>query len=202
MADGGGGERGVDTAGGGPAAAAGPSTRAVHAGEAVELPPWRAAAAPIFQTAPWSFDSLDELEAAYARPGVDALYSRYGNPTVGVLEAKVAALEGAPDAVAFASGMAAISTTLATLLASGDRLLAADELYGGTDGFLGWWAARQPEVTIERVPLAGLVARLDEEEAAGRDGAPGRLAAVYLETPSNPLLACCDLAAVYLETPS
>lgn len=186
-AQGGGGRRGL-------------STRAVHAGEAVERPAWRAAVVPIYQTAPWSFDSVAELEQAYAAERPGALYSRYGNPTVRAFEEKVAALEGADDAVAFASGMAAIATTLATLVRSGDRLLAAEELYGGTDGLLAWSAARQPEAAIERVPLARIVERLEAEAegAAGgaRTGAAAPLAAVFLETPSNPLLACCDLAAV------
>jgi cystathionine beta-lyase/cystathionine gamma-synthase len=184
----------------------GPSTRAVHAGEAAAAPAWPAAAVPIYQTAPWSFGSVAELERAYAGEGaksegaagerIGALYSRYGNPTVRALEEKVAALEGAEDAVAFASGMAAISTTLATLVASGQRLLAADELYGGTDGWLAWAAERQPEAAVERVPLAGLAARLEAEAAEPGEPARPPLAAVFLETPSNPLLACCDLAAV------
>lgn len=182
--------------GGGPR---GLSTRAVHAGEAVPRPAWRAAVVPIYQTAPWTFDSVAELEQAYAGERVDALYSRYGNPTVRALEEKVAALEGADDAVAFASGMAAIATTLAALLRSGDRLLAAEELYGGTEGLLAWSAERQPEAAVERVPLAKLVERLEAEAerpaGGGRHGA-APLAAVFLETPSNPLLACCDLAAV------
>ncbi|HEX6201610.1 MAG TPA: PLP-dependent transferase, partial [Thermoanaerobaculia bacterium] len=146
--------------GGGPR---GLSTRAVHAGEAVPAPSWRAATVPIYQTAPWSFDSAAELERAYAGERVEALYSRYGNPTVRALEEKVAALEGADDAVAFASGMAAIATTLATLVRSGERLLAAEELYGGSDGWLAWAAERQPEMTIERVPLGGLAERVAAE---------------------------------------
>jgi cystathionine beta-lyase/cystathionine gamma-synthase len=168
----------------------GPSTRAVHAGEAAAPPAWRPAAVPIYQTAPWTFASAGELEEAYARPGRDALYSRYGNPTVRAVEEKVAALEEADDAVAFASGMAAVSATLGTLLASGDRLIAAEEVYGGTDGFLAWLAERQPEVAVERVPVGRILAHLE-----GAGGGPD-LAAVFLETPSNPLLACCDLAAV------
>ena len=173
----------------------GPSTRAVHAGEAAAAPAWPAAPVPNYQTAPWTFGSVSELERAYQDERGGALYSRHGNPTVRALEEKVAALEGAEDAVAFASGMAAIATTLATLVRSGERLLAAEELYGGTDGWLAWAAARQPEAAIERVPLAEIVARLEREEEDGSGGA-APLAAVFLETPSNPLLACCDVAAV------
>lgn len=174
----------------------GVSTRAVHAGEGAgrDLPDRRPASVPIFQTAPWTFDSSEELGSAFAAvPGErSALYSRYENPTVRALEEKVAALERADDAVALASGMAAISTTLGALLVSGDRLLAAADLYGGTDSWLASLAAHHPEVTVERVGLGELPGRLEEMVDDGADD----LAAVYLETPSNPLLACCDVAAL------
>ena len=183
--------------------AAGPSTRAVHAGEETRAPkrasdpsgpePGRPVSLPIHQTAPFTFDDVDSLDRAFADPGREGvregLYSRYGNPSVRQVEEKVAALEGAPAAVAFASGMGAISAALSSLLASGDSLLAAAELYGGTHAFLEWLTHRQPEVRIERVPMADLPERLEE----GSGEAPR---AVYLETPSNPLMACCDLERV------
>lgn|GEM_PF-31223 len=181
------------------------STLAVHGGEDVALPPRRPVAVPVYQTAPWAFASSGELSAAFdALPGDrSAMYSRYENPTVRSLEGKVAALEGAGDALAFASGMAAIATTLASLLRSGDRLLAAADLYGGTDSWLATLGESQPEIAVERCPLGGLAGRLEEmaEEAAGASAgtsaaAAGPVAAVYLETPSNPLLTCTDLAAV------
>lgn len=178
----------------------GTSTLAVHGGEDVALPPRRPVAVPVYQTAPWAFADSAELTAAFdALPGDrSALYSRYENPTVRSLEAKVAALEGAGDALAFASGMAAIATTLSSLLCSGDRLLAAADLYGGTDSWLAGLGERQPEIEVERSPLGRLAARLEEmaDAAGGGEGGPGPLAAVYLETPSNPLLTCVDLAAV------
>lgn len=180
--------------------AAGPSTRAVHAGEGTEVwtepsdssgpAPGRPVTLPIHQTAPFTFDDVDALDRAFADPGREGvregLYSRYGNPSVRQVEEKVAALEGAPAAAAFASGMGAISATLSSLLASGDTLLAAAELYGGTHAFLEWLSRRQPEVRVERIALAELAERL--EEGAGE---PPR--AVYLETPSNPLMVCCNL---------
>ncbi len=178
------------------------STLAVHGGEDVALPPRRPVAVPVYQTAPWAFASSAELTAAFdALPGDrSALYSRYENPTVRSLEEKVAALEGAVDALAFASGMAAIATTLSSLLRSGDRLLAAADLYGGTDSWLATLGERQPEIEVERCPLGRLARRLEEmADGAGGEGGEagaGSLAAVYLETPSNPLLTCVDLAAV------
>ncbi len=141
----------------------------------------------IHQTAPFVFADSEELDRAFADGGRDGVYSRQGNPTVRAAEEKLAALEGAEDAVAFASGLGAIAGALSSLLASGDRLLASRDLYGGTHAWLAWLCRRHPEVTVETVPLAGLVARLRNRDAP----APR---AVLAESPSNPLLACCDLA--------
>ncbi len=163
-----------------------PATHAVHAGER-QRPPREPVASPIYQTAPFRFATAAELEAAFAAGDRAGLYSRYANPSVRIVEEKLAALEGAADAVAFASGMAAISATLATLLASGDRLLAARDLYGGTAAWLDWLERHHPEIGVERVPLEELPARLEAGAAPGTR-------VVYLETPTNPLLACADLA--------
>src|SRR4051794_18870813 len=101
-----------------------PATLAVHAGERQPMPR-RPATVPVVQTAPFVFSSVAELEEAFAGPSLDGLYSRYANPTVRAVEEKLAALEGAADAVAFASGMAALHGALAALLRSGDLLLAS-----------------------------------------------------------------------------
>ncbi len=164
-----------------------PATRAVHAGER-QAAPRRPAVVPVYQTAPFLFGSVDELEQAFSSGELAGLYSRYGNPTVRAVEEKLAALEGAADAVAFASGMAAIAGALAAVLRAGDLLLAARELYGGTHGLLGWLAARHPAVEMQR-PLLG-------ELATAVSGAARAPRAVLLESPSNPLLSCCDLAAL------
>lgn len=167
-----------------------PSTRAVHAGEESTAPVTRRpAGAVVWQTAPFVFESVDELDGAFASGGRNAVYSRFGNPTVRVAEAKLASLEGAEDAVAFASGLAAISAVVAAHVVSGDRIVAAAELYGGSATQLARLSARHPEVTVETVPLAAIAERLaDPERPAPR--------MVLLETPSNPALDCCDLAEV------
>ncbi|HXT23167.1 MAG TPA: PLP-dependent aspartate aminotransferase family protein [Thermoanaerobaculia bacterium] len=162
-------------------------TRAVHAGER-QPAPRRPAAVPVYQTAPFLFDSVEELSRAFGSGELAGLYSRYGNPTVRAVEEKLAALEGAEDAVAFASGMAALAGALAAVLRSGDLLIAARELYGGSHGLLGFIAERHPEVAISRPLLADLTAAVEEAPRAPR--------AVLIETPSNPGLACCDLAAL------
>jgi cystathionine beta-lyase/cystathionine gamma-synthase len=164
-----------------------PATQAVHAGERQELPR-RPAAVPVVQTAPFVFSGVDELEAAFAAPGQAGLYSRYANPTVRGVEEKLAALEGAEDAVAFASGMAALAAALAAVARSGDLVLVPREVYGGTHALLAWLRARHPELRVERPLLAELVAAVS--------AAATPPAAVLVETPSNPLLSCVDLSAL------
>ena len=167
--------------------ARGLGTRAVHAGERQEVPR-RPAVVPIYQTAPFLFDDAAELEVGFTTSGYPGLYSRYSNPTVRVVEEKIAALEGCDDGVAFASGMAAITGTLSTFLRSGDRLLAAADIYGGTDAWLGWLADHHPEVAIERVDVRHLAEHLER--------ADGTYRVVYFETPTNPVLTCCDIGRV------
>ena len=89
------------------------STRAVHAGEEID-PTTGAVSVPIYQTAPFGFPTAQALEDAFLRPKGEYIYSRMGNPTVRALEEKVAALEGAGNALGAASGMAAISTVIMT----------------------------------------------------------------------------------------
>jgi cystathionine beta-lyase/cystathionine gamma-synthase len=166
----------------------GPGTLAVHAGEGQEAPR-RPLVVPIYQTAPFRFGSARELSDAFSGPETEGLYSRYANPTVRVVEEKIAALETADDGVAFASGMAAISATLGTRLRSGDRLLAAADIYGGTHAWLGWLQQHHPEIGVDRVPVGQLLEVLEA-------GPPEATRLVYFETPTNPLLACCDIHRV------
>ncbi|MFP3940788.1 MAG: trans-sulfuration enzyme family protein [Thermoanaerobaculia bacterium] len=162
------------------------ATRAVHAGEGGAAPR-RPAGTAVYLTAPFVFDDAADLDRAFAAGGHTGVYSRLGNPTVRAAEEKLAALEGAEDAVAFASGLGAMSAVLEGHVASGERILAAADLYGGTLARLEQITRRQPEVTVETVPSRDLAARLGDDEAP----APRM---VLAETPSNPLLSCCDLA--------
>lgn len=166
----------------------GVSTRAVHGGRTEEIPR-TPAVVPIYQTAPFRFATSDELVSAFAGDELGGLYSRYRNPTVRAVEEKLAALEDAEDAVAFASGTAAVAAALTSSLSSGQHLILAADLYGGTHSLVERLRRRQPELTSEEVPLADLAARL-------RQGVPAGTRVVYLETPSNPLLLCCDLTEV------
>lgn len=171
------------------------ATRAVHAGEEAARSPRRAAGGTVHHGSVFHFSSSAELEDAFQEGGHRALYSRMGNPTVRVVEEKLAALEGVGsfglggDAVAFASGMGAIAGTLDALLASGDRLLAARELYGGTHAWIERLGRRHPEVAVERLPGPEIAERLDAPSADGTE-AP---AVVFVETPTNPLLSTVAL---------
>jgi cystathionine beta-lyase/cystathionine gamma-synthase len=107
------------------------STRCVHAGEEPE-PNTGAVGTPIFQNTTFLYPTPESPGAGEARVGDYYIYTRYNNPTIEALERKVADLEGAEAAVAFASGMAAISTTLLTIACDGGHIVSARDLYGGS----------------------------------------------------------------------
>ena len=162
------------------------TTRALR--NLVDLGEAQPVAPPIYQTATYAFDDPEVL-AETIRRGKDAgfVYTRWHNPTRALLEEIVADLEGAERAVSFASGMAAISTVLATLAGSGDHVVTSPSLYGGTHSvmtdILPRWGI---EVTM--APSA----RAEDLVAALRPGT----AACYVETIGNPTLAVPDLEAV------
>lgn len=168
-----------------------PATRAVHAGERV-VAPRPGANVPLVLTAPFRFTTVAELDRAFAAGPGPGQYARYDNPTVAAVEAKLAALEGAAGAVAFSSGMAAVAAAVTGILGgvgSAGHVLAASELYGGSDAWLGRLAEERPHLVLERRPLADLRARLVDPAAPAPD-------LVYLETPTNPLLRTVDLPAL------
>ncbi|RSS43549.1 aminotransferase class I/II-fold pyridoxal phosphate-dependent enzyme [Streptomyces sp. WAC07061] len=107
-------------------------TRAVHVAHELEVPASRPLSVPLVQSSAFAFDSADELARAMAGPDGDYVYSRRGNPTVRALERTLAGLEGGASAIAFASGMGAISGVLLALLRPGDQVIAQRCLYGGT----------------------------------------------------------------------
>ncbi|MFI8829176.1 trans-sulfuration enzyme family protein [Streptomyces sp. NPDC053431] len=118
------------------------SSRAVH----VVHPPFpegsRPLSVPLVPSSAFAFSSADALAEAMAGPDGPYVYSRRGNPTVRALEQTLAGLEGGAGAIAFASGMGAISGVLLALLKPGDRVVAQRCLYGGTYAVLSDLAAR------------------------------------------------------------
>src|SRR6202042_3776511 len=100
-------------------------------------------ATPIFQTS--TFEVTDNEEQLRVTP-TDMFYTRYGNPTNTVAESRIAELERADDALLFASGMSAITTSILALVKSGDHIVAQRDIYGGAGNFFDQWL---PKLGIE-----------------------------------------------------
>lgn len=162
---------------------AGFATRAVRAGQSPDAGTG-AHATPIYQTSTFVLGSVERGSRLFDGELEGDVYSRVGNPTVHAAETKLAALEGAEAAVAFASGMGAIAALLLSTLQAGDEVLYLGPLYGGTRGLLH-----------DMLPRFGISARaVAGDELAAAIGPTTRL--VYAETPTNPTLAIHDLAAM------
>src|SRR6201997_4242770 len=106
-------------------------TRQLHAGQRPD-PNTGARAVPIFQTTSYVFEDPESPAAYFNLQEYGNTYSRIMNPTVAVLEERIASLEGGCGAVAFASGLAAQAAALFTLLSPGDHVVSSAALYGGT----------------------------------------------------------------------
>lgn len=158
-------------------------TLAVHAGESSEGP----LDEPLVRSAAFGFGSADEAAARFAGAIDGPIYGRWGNATVRAFERKIAALEGAPDAAAFASGMAAIHAVLATHLRAGAHVLAPLAVYAETAKLLREHFASYG-VRVDFVDQTDLAA----VDAAWTDDT----AVVWAETPANPVLAITDLNAL------
>lgn len=163
-----------------------PETRAVHGGEPRERPE-HALAEPIVQTATYTFEStralVDLMEGKVERDE----YGRYGNPTVRTLERKIAALEGTEDAVAFGSGMAAVTTAILAMVKSGSHVVLFSDCYRRTRQFVTSFLDRfGVESTL--VPPADVAAM----EAA----ITPRTRLVISEAPTNPYNNVVDLRRV------
>jgi len=151
------------------------STRAIHAGEPIDST--GAVAVPIYQVSTFR----------QSEPGVDGgyVYSRTSNPTRSALESSLASLEEGQYCLAFASGMAAITTAVLALLRKGDHVLAVEDLYGGTRRLFDR-IMRNFGIDFSYVDGTNL----DQFEAGLRP----ETKMVWIETPTNPLLKIVDIA--------
>lgn len=161
-------------------------TKAIHAGN-VKDAQYGALTTPIFQTSTFVFDSCEQGGRRFAGEEAGYIYTRLGNPTTSVLEAKVAALESGEACVATASGMGAISSCLWTIAAAGKHILADATLYGCTFALLNHGMTRYG-VEVDFIDTSDL--------EAVRAHLKPNTCAVYLETPANPNLKITDIAAV------
>lgn len=158
-------------------------TRAVHAGQHPD-PSTGALATPIHQTTAFGYGTLEHGAAIFAGEVPGYRYSRFANPTVAALEAKMADLEGAPAAVAFGSGTAATSSVLLGLLQPGDEIVFLGPLYGGTEGLFRALGERFG-IRVVDATQRGLAASLTPATRM-----------VWVETLTNPSLRLHDLAEV------
>jgi len=163
-----------------------PETLAIHAGQIPDAATG-ARALPIYQTTSFVFDSADHAAALFNLQTFGNVYSRLSNPTVAAFEERVAALEGGRAAVAAASGMAAESLVLTTLLQAGDHVVAAGALYGGTVTMLA--------VNLAKFGIETSFVDATRPEAFAAAMRP-TTRAVFAESLGNPSLALLDIAAV------
>lgn len=108
------------------------NTLQVHAGQENPDPTTGARALPIYQTTSFVFESAEQAAARFALADIGPIYSRLTNPTVGTVEAKVAALEGGTAGIVVSSGQAAVTYSILNLAGSGDHIVSSYSLYGGT----------------------------------------------------------------------
>ena len=161
-------------------------TQSVHAGYKPD-PTTKAMAVPIYQTVAYAFDSAQHAADLFDLKVPGNIYTRIMNPTQDVLEQRVAALEGGIAALAVASGQAAITYAIQTIAESGDNIVSASTLYGGTYNL---FAHTLPQYGIEtrfadgRDPQS-FAALIDEKTKA-----------VYIESIGNPLGNVTDIAAI------
>lgn len=165
----------------------GPMTTAIHGGETPD-PATGASAPPIHMSSTFVSEDVAGFSAHDLDDGGEGfIYARWGNPSVAMLEQKIAALQGAEDCVCLASGMAAATAIFLTFLSAGDHVVVSDVSYAGV-----------AELARETLPRLGidvtLVDMSDLEAVAAAIRPDTRL--VHTETPVNPIMRLTDLKAV------
>ena len=161
-------------------------TLSLHAGQHPD-PVTRARAVPIYQTTSYVFDDADHAAGLFNLERAGHIYTRISNPTTGVLEERLSALEDGVGAVCTASGMAALHLAIATLLGAGDHIVASASLYGGSINLLTH--------TLPRFGIATtFVKPRDLDGIRAAIGPKTRL--VIAETIGNPGLEVLDIPAV------
>ena len=142
---------------------------------------------PIYQNNAFAFESCDHAANVFNLADASFLYTRLNNPTTDVLERRLAAIDGGIGAVATACGMSAISTTILTLLKSGDHIVSSSSVYGGTYNLLS--------VTLPRLGITTTFVNPDDPKAFEEAIQPNTKL-VYTESLGNPKLDFVDIQAV------
>lgn len=144
-------------------------------------------AAPIYQTSTFTFETAEAGERRFAGEDPGYIYSRLGNPTVRMLEERIASLENAEAGLAFGSGMAAVSAVLLNLVKSGDHILCSEGVYGCTFGLL--------KMLEEKFSIDHDLLPLDSVDQI-RNAIRPTTTVIYIETPINPTLKVIDLEMI------
>lgn len=162
-------------------------TLQLHVGQETPDPVTDARAVPIYQTSSYVFRNCDHAQARFGLADAGNIYGRLTNPTEDIFEKRIAALEGGVAALAVASGAAAITYTIENLAQSGDHIVSAKNIYGGSFNLL--------EHTLPQYGITTTfvdVFNLDEVEAAIQDNTK----ALYIETLGNPNSDVVDIEAL------
>lgn len=162
-----------------------PATRLVHGGTVRSA--FGETSEALFLTQGFVYDSAESAEARFKGDEEGFIYSRYANPTVHMFEQRMCLLEGAEDARAMASGMAAVASAIACQLSAGDHVVAARALFGSCR-----WVVEKmmPKWGVECTLVDGT--DLDQWKGAVR----ANTKVFFLESPTNPTLELCDIAAI------
>ncbi|MBX0287627.1 O-acetylhomoserine aminocarboxypropyltransferase/cysteine synthase family protein [Haloarcula salinisoli] len=162
-------------------------TRCVHAGQEEPDPATGARAPPIYQTSSYVFEDAATAADRYALEDDGNVYSRFDNPTVRMLEKRLASLEGAVDAVATGSGMAALDAATTVLASAGDNVVSASSIYGGTHSYLANTASQRAVETrfVDTLDPDAYAAAIDDDTAY-----------VHCETIGNPSLVVPPLQEI------
>lgn len=162
------------------------ASKALHAGHDTSLTQG-CRAVPIYQTTSYVFDNTDHASDLFALKVPGYIYTRLNNPTNDVLEQRLASIEGGIGGAVFASGTAAISTSLLTLLKTGDHIVSSSSLYGGTYNLLN--------VTL---PRFGIETTFVDPDQVGnfQNAIQENTKAIFIESLGNPKLDILDIEAI------
>ncbi|MBU4541320.1 MAG: O-acetylhomoserine aminocarboxypropyltransferase/cysteine synthase [Firmicutes bacterium] len=161
-------------------------TLQLHGGQNPD-PTTHAVAVPIYQTSSYVFDSSQHAQRLFGLEEPGNIYTRIMNPTTNVLEERMALLEGGVGALAFASGSAAITATILNIAGTGDELVAASTLYGGTYNLLS--------ATLPRLGITTTFVNPDDPEHF-RTAINDNTKAIFIESLGNPAINICDVKAI------
>ena len=163
-------------------------TLQVHAGQHPD-PTTGSRAVPIYQTSSFVFKDTDEAEGRFALSNPGNIYSRLGNPTNDVFEQRIVALEGGTAAISLASGAAAVSYSILNIAGTGDEIVAASTLYGGSYNLLA--------TTLPRYGITTTF--VDPDDVQNFENAiTDKTKAIFIESLGNPGINIIDFEALAL----